>query len=187
MEAILKHLQNSKERQLVNAFLLKRDEKAFRKLYDHYTPKLYQLALRVLAGDEQDAQEVIQETWVRSVQYLHNFRWQSSFRTWLTGIAINRCREQFRIRSKRNEHFRIEDLELAAQPESGRNIDSMELERAIAELPEGYRQVLVLHDVEGYTHAEIGKLLDIDPGTSKSQLFYARRAMRRLLDVNKEI
>lgn len=186
MEAISKHLQNSKERQLVNAFLLKRDEQAFRKLYDHYTPKLYQLALRLLASDEHDAQEVIQETWVRSVQHLHNFRWQSTFRTWLTGIAINRCREQFRLRSKRNEQVRIEDLELAAPTESGKNIDSMELDRAITELPEGYRQVLVLHDIEGYKHAEIGQLLGIDTGTSKSQLFYARRAMRRLLHVNKD-
>ena len=184
MIAILKRLQESGERRLVDAFLAKRDEKAFHRLYQRHTPPLYQLVLRLLAGDEHDTQEVIQDTWVRAVKRLGHFRWQSSFRTWLTGIAINRCREQFRRRTKRNEHSRIDDLELANPAESGVHLRLIDLENAIAKLPEGYRQVLVLHDIEGYKHAEIGQLLDIDPGTSKSQLFNARRALRRTLYAN---
>jgi RNA polymerase sigma-70 factor (ECF subfamily) len=99
-------------------------------------------------------------------------------RTWLTGIALNRCRELFR-RKDRNWLEVREDLELSmGTPLHHERID---LESALKRLPEGYRTVLVLHDVEGYTHDQIGDLLEVTPGTSKSQLFRARRMMRALL------
>ena len=153
-------------------------EGAFRALYRRHTPGLYQFVLRLVGGNEHDADDIVQDTWVRAVQKLGSFRWRSTLRTWLTGIALNRCRELFR-RKDRNWLEVREDLELRTEvPVLGERID---LEAALRKLPEGYRAVLVLHDVEGYTHDQIGDMLEVTPGTSKSQLFHARRMMRTLL------
>ncbi len=153
-------------------------EGAFRALYRRHTPGLYQFVLRLVGGNEHDADDIVQETWVRAVQKFGSFRWRSSLRTWLTGIALNRCRELFR-RKDRNWLEVREDLELKV--EGPLHHERIDLEAALRSLPEGYRAVLVLHDVEGYTHEQIGDLLEVTPGTSKSQLFRARRMMRTLL------
>ena len=154
---------------------------AFRALYGRHTPSIYQFVLRLVGGNEHDADDMVQETWVRAVQKLGSFRWSSTLRTWLFGIALNRCREQFR-RKDRNWLEVHEDLQLRmVAPLCHERID---LEAALSKLPAGYRTVLVLHDVEGYTHDQIGDLLDVTPGTSKSQLFRARRMMRSLLAPN---
>lgn len=153
-------------------------EGAFRALYRRHTPGLYQFVLRLVGGNEHDADDIVQDTWVRAVQKLGSFRWKSALKTWLFGIALNRCRELFR-RKDRNWLEVSEDLELSlGAPAHHERID---LEAALRELPEGYRAVLVLHDVEGYTHEQIGELLEVSPGTSKSQLFRARKMMRSLL------
>lgn len=138
------------------------------------------MALR-LCDSGTDANDAIQDTWIRACAVLSRFEWKSSLKTWLTGILINCIREQSRKNRHREEQL-PDDL-----PE---NIDvtpgeQLNLEQAIARLPVGYRQVLLLHDLEGYTHDEIGALLDISAGTSKSQLHYARRAIRTLLGVMK--
>ncbi len=157
-------------------------EGAFRVLYRRHTPSLYQFVLRLVGGNEHDADDVVQDTWVRAVQKLGSFRWGSALKTWLFGIALNRCRELFR-RKDRNWLEVHEDLELRmGAPAHHERID---LEFALRRLPEGYRTVLVLHDVEGYTHEQIGDLLEVTQGTSKSQLFRARKMMRSLLDPNR--
>lgn len=127
-------------------------------------------------GDVALAEEVLQETWVRAVGSLPRFRWESSLRTWLTGIAIRCCREARRSRDAGEGH-EVPGA-LVAEPGTEARLD---LDRALAELPPGRREVLLLHDVEGFTHAEIATLLEIDEGTSKSQLSRARRQMRRRL------
>jgi RNA polymerase sigma-70 factor (ECF subfamily) len=167
------------DRALAEALLLRGEEGAFRELYRRHTPALYQLALRILGGSEADAQDVIQETWVRAATKMGQFRWESSLRTWLSGIAINLSREVLRRRSRRP----TTDLEDAPEPsvQPVRVGDRVDLERAIAALPPGSRMVLILHDIEGYTHEEIGARLRISVGTSKSQLFAARRALRARL------
>ena len=167
---------------LAQALLLRGDEQAFRELYARHTPRLYQLVLRIVAGAEHDAEDVVQETWIRATEALGGFRWEAAFGTWLTGIGINVARGLLR------KQGRWQPLEAAAEPwrpppHDGERID---LERAIALLPAGYRAVLVLHDVEGYTHDEIGERLGIAPGTSKSQLSHARKALRRLLEPAKK-
>lgn len=167
---------------LAQALLLRGDEQAFRDLYARHTPRLYQLVLRLLGGAEHDAEDVVQETWIRATEALGGFRWEAAFGTWLTGIGINVARGLLR------KQGRWQPLDDAAEPwrpppPHGERID---LERAIALLPSGYHSVLVLHDVEGYTHEEIGERLGIAPGTSKSQLSHARRALRRLLEPVKE-
>lgn len=155
---------------------MRRDEWAFRELYRRHTPALFQFALRMLAWNRHQAEDVMQDTWLRAIAALAEFRWQSSLPTWLTGIVINCCRELQRNRAK-NSHAALIDTFV----EEHIPLEHLDLERAIASLPEGYRQVFVLHDLEGYTHIEIGSLLNIEAGTSKSQLHHARRAVRESL------
>jgi len=165
---------NKADQVLVERFMRSKDEATFRELYRRHTPALYPLALRLVGGSESEAQDAVQDTWLRACKTLSVFEWRSSLRTWLTGILINRVREMNRGRAHRNEEALMEGrLEPTVQP-GGR----MELEQAIARLPTGYRHVLVLHDVEGYTHEEIGARLEISVGTSKSQLSHARKALR---------
>ncbi|NOT32706.1 MAG: sigma-70 family RNA polymerase sigma factor [Candidatus Eisenbacteria bacterium] len=173
------------DRALAEALQVRGDERAFRELYRRHTPALYQLTLRVLGGSDADAQDVIQETWIRATTKLDGFRWESSLRTWLTGIALNLSREVLRRRARRPTVEWSEVHEPAiAPPRLG---DRMDLERAIATLPPGSRTVLVLHDIEGFTHEEIANRLGVSIGTSKSQLFAARRALRVRLTRVEEI
>jgi RNA polymerase sigma-70 factor (ECF subfamily) len=153
-----------------------RDEAAFRALYARHTPALWALACRLLGGEGADVEDVVQETWMRAVRALGGFTWQSALRTWLSSILVNCCRERWRVLGV---SLLVEPGEAALDgPDPHLWID---LERALASLPAGYRSVLVLHDVEGYTHEEIAQRLGVEPGTSKSQLARARRAMRSLL------
>ena len=161
------------------------DERAFRTLYRRHTPRLYQLVLRIVGGSASDAEDVVQETWVRATTSLPKFRGDASFGTWLTGIGLNRARDFLRHRSRRPMGFEVDDgaawldrLSVRADATSER----MDLERAIALLPAGYRFVFVLYEIEGFNHAEIAEKLGISEGTSKSQLHHARRALRTLLE-----
>jgi RNA polymerase sigma-70 factor (ECF subfamily) len=171
-------LQQPSDRELVTRFVSRGDEDAFRQLFRRHTPRLYALALRLCGGRPDDADDVVQTMWVRAARLAGDFEWRSSLPTWLSAIVINCAREQRRARGPLSD----DDRELARLPapaaSPGARID---LERAIAALPDGYREVLVLHDVEGFTHAEIAAALGIAVGTAKSQLFHARRAMRRWL------
>ena len=157
-------------------FLARRDEEAFLALYRRHTPFLYRLLMRLSGGSGQTATEGVQETWTRAVERLGTFAWRSQLRTWLAGIAIHWLKEEARRRG-RDDAMTIDDTRLQAAS-GGNPIDRLDLERAVTQLPDGYRTVLVLHDVEGFTHEEIAALLDVDAGTSKSQLFRARRSLR---------
>ena len=163
---------------LAEALLLHGDERAFRQLYARHTPRLLQVVLRILGGAEHDAEDVVQETWIRATEKLGGFRWEAAFSTWLTGIGLNVARQLLR---KRGRWVDMEDAPEPWRPPANDG-DRIDLERAIALLPAGYRTVLVLHDVEGYRHDEIGELLGISAGTSKSQLFNARRSLRQVLE-----
>ena len=170
------------EQALVKRFLRQRDEISFRELYRCHSSALYALALR-LCDSNADAEDALQNTWIRAAASLAAFQWRSSLRTWLTGILINCVRESKRKRERQAEE-QIPDNFPAPAARSA--LDGISLENAIANLPSGYRQVLVLHDLEGYTHEEIGALLEISPGTSKSQLHHARRAIRALVLVGEQ-
>lgn len=166
------------DRALAEQVLRDGAESAFRALYHRHTPGLYQFVLRLVGGDEHDANDIVQDTWIKAVEKLESFRWSSTLRTWLTGIALNRCRELFR-RKDRNWLEVHDDMEQdLGSPMFHERID---LENAIRSLPPGYRTVFVLHDVEGYTHDQIGDLLEVTTGTSKSQLFRARKLLRMML------
>jgi RNA polymerase sigma-70 factor (ECF subfamily) len=159
----------------VPRFVESRDESAFRSLYGAHTQAMLAVALRWMRGARSDAEDVVQEAWLRAAAGLAGFRWESSLRTWLCGVVINCARNRIREGSSQ-----AVDAATATEPASwGTTGDPhTDLERALARLPDGYREVLNLHDVLGYTHDEIGALLGIDPGTSKSQLSRARSALR---------
>jgi RNA polymerase sigma-70 factor (ECF subfamily) len=169
------------DRELVREFLRRREEKAFRALYRRHSPVLHHLVLRLVGGNEVDAEDVMQTTWTRAIVNLTDFRWESSLRSWLTGIALNCSRELIRKRKRKESSDVTEIVDRPALSRITQRITRIDLERAIAGLPDGYREVLILHDIEGYTHGEIGSLLGIESGTSKSQLARARRAVRARL------
>lgn len=166
------------DRRLVDSVIGRRDPRAFGALYDRHTAYLYRLALRLTGGDEVEAQDVVHDAWVRAVERLATFEWRAQLRTWLAGFVINAARE--RIRSQ-PEVVLLDEVIAHEEPPLPGGVERVDLERALSALAPGFRQVLVLHDIEGYTHEEIGQLLGIEPGTSKSQLSRARAAMRRLL------
>jgi RNA polymerase sigma-70 factor (ECF subfamily) len=168
------------DRALVSEFLRGSSEAAFRNLYAAHTPRLYLSLLRLAGGRETEAQDLLQETWIRALAGLASFRWESALSTWLYGIALNAWREA--ARSRRGAAMPFESLPVEISAEPGPAAARLDLERAVRRLPEGYREVLVLHDIEGYTHEEIAEMLDIAPGTSKSQLSRARESVRRRLD-----
>ena len=155
------------------------DELAFRQLYRRHSPRLYLLVLRLLGGAEADAEDVVQETWLKATERLSTFRWEASFGSWLSAIGLNVARETLRRRGKREEQWNDETDAVGPAPRE--KVDPVDVDRAIRGLPPGYRTVLILHDVEGYRHEEIAEKLGITAGTSKSQLFHARRAMRGAL------
>ncbi|HET6361090.1 MAG TPA: sigma-70 family RNA polymerase sigma factor [Gemmatimonadota bacterium] len=172
------------DEELVVAYLAALDEDAFRDLYQRHTPSLWRVALRMARGAEEEARDVVQETWLRAVRRLPAFRWESTLRTWLVSIALNCAHEHRRSAGRWTP---VEDVEsvmaggssVESETTGGpASVDPVDLARAIDALPEGYRSVLVLHDIEGYTHAEIGRALGIEPGTSKSQLHRARAWVR---------
>ena len=158
------------------------DTAAFERVYRAHMPRIFNLARRMAGPDA--AEELTQDVFVRAWQKLALFRGESSFATWLHRLAVNVIIERFRTLGVARERF-LGDSEPAltvAPAAPTAHVDlSMDLQAAIERLPEGARAVFVLHDVEGYKHEEIGALLDISVGTSKSQLHRARHTLRALL------
>lgn len=165
--------------ELVTRFLRRRDEATFDEIYARHTPYLYRVALRMLDGRQDEAQDAIQEAWIRAVRALPRFRGDSSLRTWLCGIAMNCCRERWRLRPPINA-VELETADLRVTGDSD-PLAAARLQRAIVSLDETGRLAIELHDVLGHTHEEIAVILGIAPGTSKSRLFRARETLRSLL------
>ena len=155
---------------------------AERELYDRHVDRIYRLAYR-MAGDETLAGDFTQDTFVRAFERLREFRGDASLATWLhsvgSSVILNGLKKVRRIRSREQA-----DDELPEVPVTRRESEpdlKLKLARAIDSLADGYRMVFVMHDVEGYTHEEIGAALGIQPGTSKAQLFRARARLRNAL------
>ncbi|MFI5209422.1 MAG: RNA polymerase sigma factor [Gemmatimonadales bacterium] len=164
------------------ARVLNGEADAERAMYERHVDRVYRLAWR-LTGDPHLAEDVSQETFIRAFDRLRGFRGESSLATWLaaitTSMAFNALRKVKRFRS------REVDMEVAPElPSTGRQAEPdlhHRIGRAIEALPQGYRAVFLMHDVEGYTHEEIGFALGIETGTSKAQLSRARARLRRSL------
>lgn len=172
---------SGRDRKLVARFLRRSDERSFLELYRRHAPPINHMIARLLNGFEDDVEDVIQVTWIRAIERLSAFRWESTLRTWLTGIAINCSREHIRKSSRIRSRQSIGPVDLEPARKVDQPIDRIDLENAIAKLPDGYREVLILHDIEGFTHSEIATFLKIEEGTSKSQLSRARGAVRSIL------
>lgn len=156
------------------------DVSAFEHLYHTHLPRVHSLVRRMTAG--RDADELTQDVFVRVWQKLGSFRGDSAFATWLHRLAVNVVIERFRQDATRRQrmHEGEEIFETLSAPVRSRDF-SMDFEAALLSLPDGAREIFVLHDVEGYKHHEIGTLLDISSGTSKAQLHRARMMLRRYL------
>ena len=149
------------DRDLVRRFLDQRDEEAFRALFRRHTPRAFALAMRLVGGRRADAEDVVQDTWQRAAAGLRSFEWKAALSTWLAGIVINCARERLRADTR----FPVVEADVATVPARVEWTQTdVDLERAIARLPDGARLVLVLHDVEGYTHEEIASRLEIAAG-----------------------
>jgi RNA polymerase sigma factor (sigma-70 family) len=153
------------------------DESGFRALYDRHTPQLHLLLIRILGGNAADAEDVLQETWMACCRGLHRFRGESAFSTWLTRIAIRIAQSRLRFTVDAGEFV---DL-LPAPPPPFSPATRIDLDRAIRQLPAHQRVVVVLHDIQGFTHEEIAEQLGIPVGTSKGTLSRGRATVRRLL------
>lgn len=168
----------SREKETIHAFLMERSETLFLVLYRAHADVLYRLALRLSGNDPDFAKDLAQETWATAIRRLDQFEHRSSFRTWITGILVNKWREHFR---EQPSWAGLDDENGTETHPMSQTIEPMDLERAIGRLADGYRAVLLLHDAEGYKHQEIAQILGIDEGTSKSQLSRARSQMRTYL------
>ena len=156
------------------------DARAIRTLYDRYAPRVYAIVRRIAADDDL-AQDYAQEAWIRAVRALPTFRGDARFSTWLHRIAVNAALRALRKSEARARREAQPPGRIAMAPPRKDVLLRKRLQNALDNLPEGMRQVLILHDVEGYTHEEIGDVLGVTSGTSKSQLFKARAKMREML------
>jgi RNA polymerase sigma-70 factor (ECF subfamily) len=156
------------------------DGQAIRSLYERFAPRVYAVVRRI-AGDDDLAQDYAQEAWIRAIRALPTFRGDSRFSTWLHRIAVNSALQALRRTDTRRRREAPMPDSVPVIPRLGDSLLERRLEAAMDALPPGMRQVLILHDVEGYTHDEIGDTLGVASGTSKSQLFKARARMRSLL------
>jgi RNA polymerase sigma-70 factor (ECF subfamily) len=153
------------------------DAQAFERLYRTHVSKVHGLARRMTGGAEAD--ELTQDIFVRAWQKLGTFRGESAFGTWLHRLAVNVILEHRRTLAAKMSRHQAGDEALQHLSSRPATPDlAMDFETAIEKLPEGARQVFVLHDVEGYKHREIGVALGISAGTSKTQLHRARMLLR---------
>lgn len=156
---------------------LAQDRLAQKELYERYSRAMYSAAYRI-TGDFDLANDVLQEGFVKIFRALPKFRRESTLGAWIKTIIVRTALS----RVKRNPTFEpLEHHHIGATVNWGSSIDADYLEQAILALPEGYRAVFVLIEVEGYSHKEVAEMLGISVGTSKSQLFYAKKKLRERL------
>ena len=163
------------------------DASAFERLYQQHNRRVFSICLRML-GNPTEAEDLTQDVFVQLFRKIGSFRGDSAFTTWLHRMTVNQVLMHFRKRGVRMEST-TDDGELPILISVGTDrpshmpiIDNIALERAIAELPPGYRTVFTLHDIEGWEHEEIARRLGCTVGTSKSQLHKARMRIRALLN-----
>lgn len=161
------------------------DRLAARALYDQHAPRVYRLVFRMV-GDEELAREYTQDTFVKAFQKLAGFRGESALSTWLHAIAVSMVRSGMR----RVSRLRTRETDLAEAAElPGRGAGPAEpdlrdrLAQELEALPEKFRTVVILHDLEGYTHQEIARLTGVPEGTCKTRLMHARARLREALAV----
>jgi RNA polymerase sigma-70 factor (ECF subfamily) len=164
----------------------KGDMQAFEELYQRHNRRVYSLCLR-MTQNVSEAEDLTQEVFIQLFRKIGSFRGESAFTTWLHRLTVNQVLMHFR-RNDANIVKTIEDDKIpepvvlgTEKPNAMPVIDRIAINKAIAQLPPGYRTVFVLHDIEGYLHEEIANMLGFTVHTSKSQLHKARMKLRELL------
>jgi len=158
---------------------------AFESLYRSNRDRIYGLLWRLCSGDAALAEDMLQEAFVRAWQKLHSFRGESRFGTWLHRLSANVALSDRRTRVRRVQREVPLDENVERTALGARDVFAdkrMDLEKAIAGLPERARSVLVLYDIEGYRHKEISEMTGMAVGSSKAQLHRARKLLREELD-----
>ena len=162
------------------------DLTAFEELYERHNRRVYSLCLR-MTQNSAEAEDLAQEAFIQLFRKIGSFRGESAFTTWLHRLTVNQVLMHFRKRSVKLEQT-TDEGETPVQVVVGTEnpaqmpvVDRIALDKAIGQLPPGYRTVFVLHDVEGHEHEEIARMLGCSVGTSKSQLHKARMKLRTLL------
>src|SRR5215217_9794533 len=164
----------------------KGDMSAFEKLYERHNRRVYSLCLR-MTQNAAEAEDLAQEAFIQLFRKIGSFRGDSAFTTWLHRLTVNQCLMHFRKRTVKFEKTTeegetpVQIVSGTANPEKMRIVDKIALDNAIDQLPTGYKNVFVLHDVEGFEHEEVARILGCSVGTSKSQLHKARLKLRKLL------
>ena len=168
----------------IDVFRDSRDPGAFNAIYQLLSPKLYYVCLRYLKNDA-DAQDALQETFVTTYRKIDSFNGLGSFEGWIRRIAINQCLAKLRIDKKQLESESYDDRHLSIFEEDDylqKEETEARLLRALKALPDGYRTILNLAVLEGYSHREIAELLNISESTSRSQLMRAKTALKLKLE-----
>jgi len=167
------------------------DPAAFERIYQLHSRRVYALCLRMV-GNTTEAEDLTQEAFLQLFRKVHTFRGESAFSTWLHRLAVNVV--LMRLRKKALPETSLEEVTEPDEESGGPrkevggpdlllsgSIDRVNLQRAIEQLPPGYKSVFVLHDIQGYEHNEIAEIMDCSIGNSKSQLHKARMRLRELL------
>ncbi len=162
------------------------DMVAFEEVYQRHHRRVYSICLRMLQN-AYEAEDLTQDVFIQLYRKIGSFRGDSAFTTWLHRMTVNQVLMHFRKRNVKYEKVTEEGetpdqvVSGTANPEKMRVVDKIALESAIDQLPDGYKNVFVLHDVEGFEHEEVARILGCSVGTSKSQLHKARLKLRKLL------
>ena len=169
------------------------DEEAYASLFETHKRRVYSLCLR-MTGNTSEAEDLTQEAFLQLFRKISTFRGESAFSTWLHRLAVNVV--LMHLRKKGLQQVSLDEPDTSQDEPVKRDygdddrrltgsVDRIGLERAISELPPGYRAVFVLHDVEGYEHNEIAEIMNCSVGNSKSQLHKARMKLRERLRGNR--
>jgi RNA polymerase sigma-70 factor (ECF subfamily) len=162
------------------------DMEAFEDLYDRHNRRVYSLCLR-MTQNASEAEDLAQEVFIQLFRKISSFRGESAFTTWLHRLTVNQVLMHFRKRSVKLEQTTeegdtpVQIVKGTENPNQMPVVDRIALDKAIEQLPPGYKMVFTLHDIEGHEHEEIARMLGCSVGTSKSQLHKARMKLRTLL------
>src|ERR1043165_3112937 len=162
------------------------DMPAFEEIYQRHHRRVYSICLRMLQNAS-EAEDLTQDVFIQLYRKIGSFRGDSAFTTWLHRMTVNQVLMHFRKRTVKFEKTTeegerpVQIVSGTSNPERMRIVDKIALDNAIEQLPEGYKNVFVLHDVEGFEHEEVAKILGCSVGTSKSQLHKARLKLQKLL------
>lgn len=156
------------------------DTGAMEEIYNFYYKKIFGILYNI-SLDKSISEELTNDVFVTAFNKIGKLKKIESFESWLIGIALNLMRNQKRKLKIANIDIETVEFQIADKNNGHEQDIHLVIRKAITKLPDGYKKVIVLHDIHGFTHAEIGKIIGCSPGTSKSQLFKARRSLREIL------